>query len=46
MQFIHGSLPQAAFINIVWKDESFTYDDVINYRYFKNFDRDPSCPSK
>ncbi len=39
LQFAPGS-----FINIVWKDQSFTFDDAINYGYFKNVDRTISAP--
>jgi hypothetical protein len=39
LQFAPGS-----FINIVWKDQSFTFDDAINYTYFKNVDRTISAP--
>jgi hypothetical protein len=33
-QFAPGS-----FINIVWKDEVSTFDEAIQYRYFRNFNR-------
>lgn len=38
-QFAPGS-----FINIVWKDESFTFDQQVKYRYFKNFDNTIAAP--
>jgi len=38
-QFAPGS-----FINIVWKDEAFTFDQDIQYKYFKNFDRTLGAP--
>ncbi|MCU7550016.1 carbohydrate binding family 9 domain-containing protein [Chitinophagaceae bacterium LB-8] len=38
-QFAPGS-----FINIVWKDETSTSDEDIQYRYFKNFNRTISAP--
>ena len=38
-QFAPGS-----FLNIVWKDESQTFDGDIQYRYFKNFNRTISAP--
>jgi hypothetical protein len=39
LQFAPGS-----FLNIVWKDESQTFDGDVQYRYFKNFDRTVSAP--
>jgi hypothetical protein len=39
LQFAPGS-----FLNIVWKDESQTFDGDIRYQYFKNFDRTISAP--
>jgi hypothetical protein len=38
-QFAPGS-----FLNIVWKDESQTFDGDIQYRYFKNFNRTIGAP--
>ena len=38
-QFAPGS-----FINIVWKDQSETFNDLISYRYFKNFGRTVDAP--
>jgi hypothetical protein len=39
LQFAPGS-----FLNIVWKDESQTFDGNVQYAYFKNFDRTISAP--
>jgi hypothetical protein len=39
LQFAPGS-----FINIVWKDQSFTDDGEVRYRYLRNFDRTLSAP--
>jgi hypothetical protein len=39
LQFAPGS-----FLNIVWKDESQTFDADIQHHYFKNFDRTISAP--
>lgn len=39
LQFAPGS-----FLNIVWKDESQTFNGDIQYQYFKNFDRTLSAP--
>ena len=38
-QFAPGS-----FINIVWKSQSYTDSDPVDYRYFKNFGRTVSAP--
>jgi len=38
-QFAPGS-----FLNIVWKDESSTFNRDIDYHYFKNFDRTLGSP--
>jgi hypothetical protein len=38
-QFAPGS-----FINIVWKDQSFTANDMIQYRYFRNFGKTLDAP--
>ena len=38
-QFAPGS-----FLNIVWKDESSTFDKEIQHHYFKNFDRTLGAP--
>jgi hypothetical protein len=38
-QFAPGS-----FINIVWKDQSFTFNDEIQFRYFKNFGKTLDAP--
>lgn len=38
-QFAPGS-----FINIVWKDQSETFNDVIRYQYFKNFGKTLDAP--
>lgn len=39
LQFAPGS-----FINIVWKDQSFTSDGDVQYQYFKNFDHTIAAP--
>jgi Domain of unknown function (DUF5916) len=39
LQFAPGS-----FINIVWKDQSETFNDLIRYRYFKNFGQTLDAP--
>jgi hypothetical protein len=39
LQFAPGS-----FLNIVWKDESQTFDEDVRHQYFKNFDRTISSP--
>jgi hypothetical protein len=38
-QFAPGS-----FINIVWKDEAFTFDNIIDRSYFNNLDKTISTP--
>lgn len=38
-QFAPGS-----FINIVWKDQSDTFNDEVQYRYFKNFGKTMDAP--
>jgi hypothetical protein len=39
LQFAPGS-----FINIVWKDETSTLDEAIQYKYFRNFNRTIGAP--
>jgi hypothetical protein len=39
LQFAPGS-----FINIVWKDQSVTSDEAVQYRYFRNLDRTIVAP--
>ncbi len=38
-QFAPGS-----FINIVWKDQSETFNDIIKYQYFRNFEKTLNTP--
>jgi len=39
LQFAPGS-----FINIVWKDQSETFNDVTRYQYFRNFEKTLNTP--